>query len=109
MNSKQINAYNKQLIIVCDNKCEKAFGIHGRPTISFDEENMDDYAFLSDDEVGIAPIDPGNYEGGHAKPKNDSEKMNKWCFRECERCSAFDLGEEIKLIDFSVQVNNIRM
>lgn len=71
------------IALACDGKCEKAFGINHRPKVILDENNEDDYYFLADHEVGIAPVDTGVYEGGHAKPTD--KQHNKWCWRECER------------------------
>jgi hypothetical protein len=63
--------FGQPVVIVCDGKCDQAWGInwHG-------------------DKGDIAPIDPGTYEGGHAKPTNYCH--NKWCARECERSRIFD-------------------
>lgn len=107
MNYKQISVCQRQIIIACDNKCDKAWGYNSRPYIQLDKNNVDDIVWLSDKELGIAPTNPGIYEGCDAKPKNDSEKMNKWCFRECERCSSHELNEEIKLISFDERKYNI--
>jgi hypothetical protein len=74
----------ESLIIGCDAKCSKAWGISSRPRVQL-SENEDDYAYLSDDELPDAPDDPGTYEGGHGKPLAPFERLNKWCFRECER------------------------
>jgi hypothetical protein len=68
----------------CDGNCEKAWGLHSRPKTQL-SENEDDYAFLADDELGMAPADPGTYEGGYGKPASATHFPNKWCVRECER------------------------
>lgn len=73
-------------------------------------ENEDDYCYLADEELGDAPDDPGTYEGGHAKPTCEEEKMNKWCVRECERCAMSGRGkvnEPLTLPDFSKRRYNI--
>ncbi len=106
MLTKEIKWFNRKAILACDGKCSKAFGINLREKINLDPNDEDDYYYLSDDEVGIAPIDTGIYEGGHPKPNNESQKLNKWCARECERSSIFEIGEEIKLTDFSKPVYN---
>lgn len=80
----KIKAYGENAILACDGNCQKAWGEHSRPTIQL-SENEDDFAYLADDELGIAPADPGTYEGGCGKPSEP--KHNKWCFRECERSS----------------------
>ena len=84
----------------CDRKCNKAWGMNSRPKVEFDKEDPDDYAFLSDDELGEAPKNPGTYEGGHAKPNDRSQIPNKWCLRECERC-VISKTNESHLPDYS--------
>lgn len=75
---------DQQAKVGCDEKCEKAWGNENRPKVQLSEDE-DDYAFLSDDELGEAPIDPGTYEGGQAKPIDKKDIPNRWCIRECER------------------------
>ncbi len=64
--------FGKNVILSCDGKCDKAWGINwiGK-------------------KIKPAPIDPGTYEGGHPKPID--KKHNKWCARECERSKMQDL------------------
>lgn len=110
MIEKEIIYYGQIAKIACDEKCEKAWGISSRPTIQLDENDEDDYVYLSDDELGVAPVDPGTYEGGDAKPVSKEERMNKWCIRECERCCMSNPSEfykPIELEDFSKRVYNI--
>jgi hypothetical protein len=78
-----------------------------------DGSDPDDFAWLSDDELGDAPVDPGTYEGGHAKPvgATSAEHMNKWCVRECERCAMSAPGawsEPLALRDFAHRYFNMR-
>lgn len=56
----------QNVTLSCDGKCDQAWGnnYHGQKS-------------------GIAPINPGTYEGGHGKPTD--KKHNKWRSRECER------------------------
>lgn len=84
---KEIVFYGEDAVVLCDGKCEKAWGINTRSRVVITEGDDDDYYFLPDGELGIAPDDPGTYEGGHAKPvKSDGpDRMNKWCIGECER------------------------
>jgi hypothetical protein len=94
----------------CDGKCNKAWGINHRPSVQISDDE-DDYAYLSDAELGEAPIDPGTYDGGHAKPRGAKgpEDINKWCMRECERNWMSDPGKPDAppaLPDFSVRVYN---
>ena len=77
MIKKEINYFGQKAMICCDEKCDKAWGINSRPKIQLDENNEDDYAYLSDDELGIAPIDPHTYEGSQAKPVNDEDKLKE--------------------------------
>lgn len=51
------------------------------------EGNEDDFYYIPDGELGLAPDDPGTYEGDHAKPRSceGPDRMNRWCARECER------------------------
>jgi hypothetical protein len=92
----KIKAYGKDMILACDGKCHKAWGYQNRPSISFDEEDEDDIAWLSDTELGDAPDNPGTYEGGHGKPSEPIH--NKWCFRECERSISCEPSQLIKLL-----------
>lgn len=95
--------------VACDEKCEKAWGISNRPKNQLSPD-PDNYEFLSDDELWFAPIDPGTYEGGQAKPIDKIGIPNKWCVRECERCVMSELGKHndpIQLPDFSKRIQNI--
>lgn len=94
----------QKAVVACDRKCEKAFGVNRRPRIQLSEE-ADNYAFLADDAVGLAPQDPGTYEGGEGKPYSP-ERHNKWCVRECERSVTVKAGEPIVLPNFSEQLFN---
>ena len=130
---KEIIFFGKKTKVACDEKCGKAWGINTRPrffpelgegyVFEYGEDscspeqdelpelkNEDDYAYLPDSKLGVAPVDPGTYEGGHAKPTCDDEKGNKWCVRECERCVMSGIGEIHKpliLPDFSKPLYNI--
>jgi len=128
MISKQIRGYGKDLTIACDGRCDKAWGINGRPRLYFmesaetpralkeDEEprDEDDQVYIGDNELGTAP-GPGETvgmsEGGHLKPSatplTNGEHMNKWCFRECERGETFEAGETIVIRDLTKPRPNI--
>ena len=120
---KTITYFGQQAKVACDGKCNKAWGRNSRPKIypeiSLDKVfntyprnkniNLDNFLFCSDDELGTAPSDPGTYEGRDGKPIDISEAMNKWCVRECERCSISDCGkynEPLELKDFSKRISN---
>lgn len=96
----------KPQVVACDARCGKAWGINNRPKVLIDPKDEDDYAYLSDQELGAAPADPGTEEGGHAKPTTLHDRLNKWCTRECERSVMVDHGEDIKVPDFSRRVYN---
>lgn len=89
MIEKTINYFDDRVRVVCDAQCNKAWGTNSRPKIEFDEDDPDDYVWLSDGELGEAPADPGTYEGDQAKPtaydNPEDHLLNKWCVRECER------------------------
>lgn len=96
-------------MLVCDHKCEKAFGVDGR---RLSHENMrqlsaeeDDILYLPDDEVGVS--NTVNEVFGGIKP---TEHV-KWCYRSCERSSAIEplLGgrAKIRYQDFAKPVYNM--
>jgi hypothetical protein len=106
---KIIQYFDQPCKIACDEKCAKAWGISTRPSVSL-SENPDDIVWLSDGELGDAPINPGTYEGGHAKPTGPAQIPNKWCVRECERCAMSRPGESEKPLtpkDWTNRVYNI--
>lgn len=105
---KLVTAYGGPAFVMCDARCEKAFGIRKRPRVTLSND-ANDYAMLADHEVGIAPTDPGTAEGLDSKPQHPDDRLNKWCFRECER-SAWaghrEVGELIVLPDWSQRQRN---
>ena len=108
MFKKQVQAYGEQRIIGCDGKCNKAWGVMCRPSVDLDGKDEDNNYMLGDDDLDDAPQDPGTYEGGHGKPYNavSGDDMNKWCFRQCERCVVCKVGEELELKDWSKKQYN---
>lgn len=105
MHSKPIRFFGRPVVLACDGRCDKAWGISVRPREHFDPDEPDDYAFLADDELGKAPDAPGTFEGGDSKPAGP-HAMNRWCARECERSTLTDAGQSIVLADFSRRVFN---
>lgn len=97
--TKMITWFGRPVTLACDGLCGKAWGITMRPKVNFDESDPDDSALLADSEVGLAPADPGTYEGGCAKPTSPAE-MNRWCSRQCERSSLFEAGEPMSVPRF---------
>lgn len=106
--TKEVIAFGSPRTIACDAKCDKAWGHNNRPKIDFDDDNPDDYAYLPDQELGTAPADPGTYEGFQAKPTREADRLNKWCFRECERSVSVERGGARSVLpDFSKRFYNI--
>lgn len=107
---RQIRWFNRTCLLICDGRCDKAWGVNHRPRIYFDPEEPDDCAWLADGELGEAPVDPGTYEGGQAKPTRPEERLNQWCARECERSEILEVEEwpdlHEHLPDFSVRRYN---
>jgi len=104
---KKIRLYGQDVTVSCDEKCHKAWGLNSRPKVVLSETDALDIAWLSDDELDAAPVDPGTYEGGEGKPVKKSEMLNKWCVRECER-SLIDEGQgsEPCVMDWSKRIYN---
>lgn len=97
MKFTRITAYGKPMLIWCDEKCNKAWGVVCRPKKQLSEID-DDIFFIGDKDLPDAPEDPGTYEGGCAKPRNDAQKHNKWCFRQCERCESQESSDTAKFV-----------
>lgn len=109
MLKKEIIYFGQKAIVACDGKCEKAWGSNNRTKrqLSDDEDN---WVWLSDNELGLAPRETETYEGGEGKPRNRTEKLNKWCVRECERCymsNPNEFDKSIVLKDFDERIYNI--
>jgi hypothetical protein len=112
---RTIVAYGKRLVMACDGRCDKAWGINTRLRTSLSDD-IDDYVYVADDLLGEAPADPGTYEGWtmEGKPSAtpltdpaDAAKMNRWCFRECERSGEAPEGEPVDLPDMSYPEPNM--
>ncbi len=109
INEAMITYFGQPARVNCDRNCGKAWGINNRQKVQLSEDE-DDYAYLSDDELGTAPIDPGTYEGGIAKPLSPDKFPTKWCVRECERCDMSSPGEwnqPLVIKDFTVRRFNM--
>jgi hypothetical protein len=104
-NEAAITYFGQPARVVCDRRCDKAWGINTRPRLQFSED-ADDHAFLADGELGTAPLDPGTYEGCDGKPESPDAFPNKWCVRECERCTMSLSGEPLELPDFNERIYN---
>ena len=103
-----ITFFGRQAKVACDGNCQKAWGVNNRPKIHLSDD-IDDYAYLADGELGQAPSDPGTYEGGDAKPSSAVCFPNRWCIRECERCEASkpdQIDQPLVLKNFNVRIYN---
>jgi len=100
-----IQYFGQRAVVRCDGNCQKAWGHCSRPR-HYLSEHEDDFEWLADDELGTAPEDPGTYEGADGKPTDSSEFPNKWCVRECERCTLSTPDEPHKLINFRTRISN---
>lgn len=102
----KIRYFERHCLAVCDYRCDKAWGISGdRPELSRGSDDVDDVIWFADDEVAVAPDNPGSFEGGFGKPMHPQEH-NKWCVRECERSDVIEIGESISCPDWSHRVYN---
>lgn len=115
---KRITFFGQAAVIACDGRCDKAWGINGRPKISLRHtmlpEDPDDYVYVGDHALGKAPPPGetvGQSEGGDFKPSAtslaDGEDMNRWCARECERRVMVKPGEDLRLPDLEHPAANI--
>jgi len=104
---REIVSFGRPVILACDANCAKAWGHNGgRPRESFGDD-PDDFAYHADHEVGEAPVDPGTYEGGDAKPTAPAHRLNRWCSRECERSTHARTLDGVRLPDFGRRLYNI--
>ena len=110
---KRLIFFGRPATHACDGRCDKAWGRNNRPSMQVSDD-VDDYAYLADDELGTAPGITGITEGGQNKPLNAKgpEDINKWCVRECERAWISPLSPhaqpdaEPELPDFSARRYN---
>lgn len=102
---KLIKYFGKPVAVGCDAKCDKAWGHTSRPRVQLSADD-DDFYYPADDELGRAPDNPGTYEGADAKPIEPQDMLNKWCVRECERCTWAKMGELVQPKSFDQRVYN---
>ncbi len=109
MNESIITFFGQKTKVACDGKCAKAWGINSRPKVQLSEDE-DDYIYLSDSDLGLSPLNPMTSEGGDLKLKWKDAFPNKWCVRECERCSMSEPGKynlPVDLKNFNKRIKNI--
>ncbi len=109
MIQKQVRFFGKQVVLACDGRCDKAWGINGRARVLLSDKDGDDI-FVPDSALGTAGP-PGTWEGGDGRPSavplTDGERMNKWCARACERGDIYGLSEAIVLRDMENPTPNV--
>jgi hypothetical protein len=110
MNNAIITFRGKSQRVICDRRCDKAWGKNLRPSIQLSDD-PDDFYYLLDDKVGTAPENPGTYEGLEmsGKPASPDDFPTKWCVRECERCARYDLDWSGPLIPISFDTIDYNM
>jgi len=106
---KMIRYFGKPMAVGCDGKCHKAWGIGQRRRKQLSRKDRDLYEYFSDKELGKAPDYPGTFEDGDGKPEEKSERLNRWCVRQCERCISADLWEQVESHNFNKRVNGSPM
>lgn len=106
MIAKVVYYFERPIVLVCDARCDKAWGVSQRPRVALDPSDPDDKAWLADDELGTAPVNPGTYEGIDGKPNGPDWRLNRWCARECERCVHGKPGEIVQPRDWSRRMYN---
>lgn len=103
MLKKQIRFFGEHVVLACDGRCDKAWGISGRARVRLSED-VDDYVYVPDSALGSAEY-PQTWEGlamegrPSDEPLADAERMNRWCARECERSGIYKLDEPLVLRD----------
>ena len=99
----ELTAYGRSVNLVCDQKCEKAWGILQREKVKLSSDD-EYFEYMADGELGIAPENLQTYEGDDAKPLD--RQHNRWCLRECER-SCSDVSPKIPTpLDFTKRIRN---
>ncbi len=106
MIAKLIRAYGMPMVVACDAQCDKAWGITERPKERLSDDE-DDVVFLADGELGTAPAESSTTEGGIGKPQTPEDRLNRWCFRACERSqSSAEMQALVTLPDWSKRRHN---
>ena len=78
MNKKEIQFFGAKVILVCDGKCNKAWGINSRPQVQLDKENEDDYYYFKEGRL-LKKHEPGSVcliAPGEVVWKSDSDALH---------------------------------
>lgn len=98
---KEIKSLGNTVVVACDSRCDKAWGLSERPGRSA-FGNVDarrGVEYLGDFELGKAPAAFGD------KPETYEQFPTKWCINHCERSISSNPKEfdESNVPDFSVR------
>jgi hypothetical protein len=100
--AKAMKFFGQDVVLVCDECCDMAFGISDRPKIGETPDGAFD--MVPDSEIEKkAPKDPGSTEGADSKPRNKAERLNKWCARACERSVIIKPHETFKYGSYGLE------
>jgi hypothetical protein len=88
----------EKFVVICDGKCEKAWGKDLRPTEQNDLHPDKQY-WLNDNELKTAPSFTSSSEGYYNKPIALPETHNGWCANECERSKTLRIEELLPNFD----------
>ena len=98
---KHVVCWGERRTVVCDGRCDKAWGINDRPHTRLSDD-PDDIVYLPDSALGH-PGAPSTFEGGDGRPadaaQQTGQRMNRWCVRQCERSVVVGPTEDIVLPD----------
>lgn len=110
MNDVTIMFYGCEAQIVCDRRCDKAWGVNSRPHVHLSGCAFD-FVFLADGELRDAPDDPGTRVVGESKPLSPDHFPSLWCLHECERSAlslVCGLPNLPMPLDFSRRIANMQ-
>jgi hypothetical protein len=105
MLASRITYCGHALILICDGRCDKAWGYADRPERQL-SANEDDTEDLSDGELGLAPVRSPTSENDQHKPVRPGQRHNTWCVRMCERKTTTEDGVDFHLPDYARPVRN---
>ena len=100
----------REIVLACDGRCDLAWGMERRRRRMLSAGDPDDFVYLGDGHPDVGSPPPPRElgcEGGDFKPSavqltDGSDKMNRWCARQCER----SVGIEPRLPNLVSPVRN---
>ena len=106
---KRTTVHGSEVVIACDAKCTKAWGLQKRPSRVVDESKPDDIVWLGDGELKQAPSDPKTTVNGYGKPLKPEHRMNQWCVSECERSMFVSPNETKETHNWRRRTRNMKL